>query len=142
MNRQRFMYVIEMVILGLFLYAGVQKIMFPEALTNSLIKASYMTTGIIPVLAIAVPLVEIVTFLLLLFKHGKPAGMALALFLMMTFTIHLLLLYYFSPGTPCSCGGLFRFMNFPVHLVFNAGIIVLIVVWLTVKDADEYENIH
>lgn len=141
MNRQRIKFLIEMVILGIFLYAGVQKIISPESLTNTLIKASYLTTGIIPYLVIIVPALEIVTSALLFLKEGKPLGMAMALFLMLTFTIHLILLYHFSPGTPCSCGGLFSFMNFQGHLVFNTMVIAIILFWLVDKDSGQTEGI-
>jgi hypothetical protein len=122
-------------LLLLLCYSGIQKLVAPEAFHNALLKTAYLRLSLIPSLSILIPVLELAAAFMLIFSKTRILAIRLSLFLMTAFTSHLILIYNFSPGTPCSCGGLFEFMNFPTHLLFN----FVIILWLIYASMSERE---
>jgi hypothetical protein len=87
-------------------------------------------------LSIIVPTVEILIVILLL--RFRQWGLYSSFALMLTFTLYVVYVIYFSPKTPCSCGGIIRQMNWKQHLTFNIIFTVLALLgsWLN-KRAEE-----
>lgn len=74
----------------------------------------------IPILAWALPLVEIIIALFLCFQRTNKTGFIFSSLLMTAFTLYVLLALSGIFGQiPCSCGGIFSFMRWKGHLIFN-----------------------
>lgn len=67
-----------------------------------------------------VPLTEILTITLLLFKKTKTLGLYSAASLMVLFTLYVGLAMSGAFGSiPCSCGGVIGKLSWPQHFIFN-----------------------
>jgi len=72
-----------------------------------------------PVIAWAVPVVELVAAGLLLTRRARRAGLYVSLGLMVLFTLYLAFMLGTEKHLPCSCGGVISAMSWGQHLVFN-----------------------
>ena len=63
--------------------------------------------------------VELLAALLLCFKTTSKTGLYLSLFLLITFTVYIILMLLFAPKLPCSCGGVIQQLGWRWHIVFN-----------------------
>ncbi|MEZ2334726.1 MauE/DoxX family redox-associated membrane protein [Mucilaginibacter sp. RCC_168] len=71
-------------------------------------------------LVYAVPIVEVLTILLLLFKSTKTLGLYFSALLMLAFSIYVgLAMTGMFGNIPCSCGGIIRHLHWPGHFIFN-----------------------
>jgi hypothetical protein len=71
------------------------------------------------ILIIALPATELITAVLLATKFQK-LGLKISLILLAIFTAYIILIlsgYYIK--TPCSCGGVLKFLGWRLHLLFN-----------------------
>lgn len=66
-----------------------------------------------------VPMLEMGISFLLFLPAGRRIGLYAAFSLMAIFSGYIILIKWFSPFTPCSCGGILQNMNWNQHLVFN-----------------------
>lgn len=74
----------------------------------------------IPILAWALPLVEMVTALFLYFQRTNKMGCILSSVLMTAFTVYVLLALSGAFGDiPCSCAGIIGKLRWKGHLLFN-----------------------
>jgi len=85
------------------------------------------------ILVWAVPLIELLTAMFLLFKRTRIAGILLSALLLFTFSIYIIVikLNYFG-FIPCSCGGILRSLNWTQHLLFNSFFLILSLVALVI----------
>lgn len=103
----------------LFVYAALIKAMDYPFFVASLRKSPLLVNYNMPVLAPVVLGIEMVTAILLNIAPVRRTGFYLSFFVMLTFTLYLVVLYYFYKNIPCSCGGILGMMPYPVHIVFN-----------------------
>jgi hypothetical protein len=74
--------------------------------------------------------------LLASFFSSKPilrkTGLLGSAVLMSLFTIYVFYMIKFSPGLPCTCGGIIQYMNWHQHLYFNTGLTLMSIfgIWL------------
>lgn len=106
----------------IFAYAAVGKILSPGLFVNDLLKSWYIDMSWVGILLWIIPGLELVAVTLLLIKRTVRLGLAVSLFLMVLFTIHLLLLWQLNPQSACSCGGLISALSPTAHLWMNAGL--------------------
>src|SRR5690606_32615017 len=106
--------------------AAMTKLMEGERFFNNLNNSPIVpgkTTAII--LSWAVPTLEIVVAFLIAWPRTRLKGVYGALLLTILFTIYVTSIVFFSPYTPCSCGGIITLLTWPQHLMLNTGLILL-----------------
>lgn len=115
----------------LFIYAAVSKLLEYETFNVQLSK-SPLLTSFAPLVAVGIPLIEIVISVMLLFNRMRLAGLYASLFLMTTFTAYLIAIINFSYYIPCSCGGILSGLSWNSHIIFNCAFIILAItgIWL------------
>lgn len=75
--------------------------------------------------AVAVPVSEIIIALLLFFPRTRLKGLYGCAAIMSGFTAYIIYILNFAPHIPCSCGGIMATMDWGEHLVFNSLFILL-----------------
>lgn len=110
---------ISCLLILLFLYTGVSKLIdfkgFVQDMHNQPFP-SWLKMSIVW----ALPAVEIIVPISLIFDRSRRAGLYASLVVMVVFTIYTaaVLLDFFG-YTPCSCGGVIRTLSWKQHLLFN-----------------------
>lgn len=78
------------------------------------------------ILVWAIPLVELTTASLLLFSPTRLKGTLLSLFLLVTFTLYIVLVKLnFFDYVPCSCGGIISKLSWEEHFYFNLSFLAI-----------------
>ena len=103
----------------LFIYAAFSKLIdfksFQSDMNNQPFPDSWT-----PFLTWSIPAIEIAIAGCLLFQTTTLTGLYASLFVMIVFTIYILLvLLHVFPYVPCSCGGVINKLTWPQHLIFN-----------------------
>jgi hypothetical protein len=86
------------------------------------------------------PTVEILVSILLFFPATRNKGLWASLTLMISFTVYISYMLYFSSVRPCSCGGVLEKMTWNQHLIFNIGLTLLALVGLWLNKKVEQNN--
>jgi len=111
----------------LFVYAAISKFVdfqkFKIELGKSPILSAY--AGLI---AITIPLIEIVLAILLVFRIKQYYVLYMSFSLMVIFTAYIVVILQFSPYIPCSCGGIIQNMTWNQHLIFNITFLLMDIV--------------
>lgn len=90
------------------------------------LKMQHFSAHTILTLQWSIPVLELTTAILLTMTHTRRIGLYLSCALLIAFTGYVALIlsgYYIK--TPCSCGGVLKFMGWRAHLVFNAIFLLL-----------------
>lgn len=83
-------------------------------------------------IAIVLPLVELIISALLFIPKHREKGFVFSTFLMFFFTLYIAYMLAFAPDLPCSCGGVLQSMGWKEHLIFNCFFMLLSIMgWLT-----------
>jgi uncharacterized membrane protein YphA (DoxX/SURF4 family) len=116
---------IPAVLVLLFAYSGCSKLFDLESFTRTLYSQP-IPQAVIPLLAIALPCLELATAVYLLFDRTRLVGLYSALALLTVFTLYIgaILIHLFSK-VPCSCGGIFRWLSWGQHLWLNLTLLIL-----------------
>lgn len=112
--------VVSACIIAILLYTGRDKLMnFPltklqmsESPWSLISKNNYF-------FAWAVPLVELVVCIMLIWLPFRKWGFIISLCLFASFSIYILTLMAFAQHLPCSCGGIISELSWSQHLVVN-----------------------
>ena len=125
----------------LFVYTAASKFIDYENF-RAVIGQSPLITRFAPVLAIVVPVVEIVIALLLVIPRYRRAGLYASFAIMTLFTVYIVVLLTLSEKIPCSCGGVISQMSWTQHLYFNIVfmLLALLGMWLYTKQADDHPS--
>jgi uncharacterized membrane protein YphA (DoxX/SURF4 family) len=123
----------------LFLYTGLSKLMeysvFKEQISESPILAPVSS-----VIAIGLPLIEIITTVALLIPQSRLFGLYVSLGLMTIFTVYIILLLSFSHNLPCSCGGVLEELSWSQHIILNTAFIALGITGLILERRSKQNN--
>jgi len=102
----------------LFLYTGISKLMdfsvFKEQISESPIIKPFAS-----LIAIGLPIFEILIVLMLIIPKWRLKGLFISLGLMITFTAYIIFILNFNKELPCSCGGILQQLSWPQHLILN-----------------------
>jgi uncharacterized membrane protein YphA (DoxX/SURF4 family) len=122
----------------LFVYTAASKFLDYENF-RTVIGQSPLITRFASVLAIAVPVAEIVIALLLVSPAYRRTGLYASFALMVLFTVYIIALVTLSENVPCSCGGVISRMTWKQHLYFNIGFVLLALLgmWLYTRQPDD-----
>lgn len=118
MNRALFHEIICCLLVVLFAYAALSKLLDFNTFKFQLGRSPYLT--LFPdLIAFTVPIAELLTVGLLIFSRSRLIGLYSSFFLMLLFSGYVYVMLHFSPYLPCSCGGFLAIMSWDQHLVFN-----------------------
>lgn len=124
MNSKRVVEIISYLLILLFVYAAVSKLLsferFILQIGQSPILFPYAT-----VLALVVPSIELLVSILLATDRFRLLGLYASFTVMLVFTFYIAAILQFSQHIPCSCGGVLEFLGWKAHLVFNAAFVLL-----------------
>ncbi|WP_368856059.1 MauE/DoxX family redox-associated membrane protein [Gelidibacter salicanalis] len=120
--------IISLILILLFAYAGVTKFLEGKMFYNN-IRNSPIFGGetIATIVAIVIPVGEIVTSFLIAWRRTRLIGLYGALVLMLLFTGYTVTLLFFTNTVPCSCGGIISLLSWEQHLMF-----ILVLLLLTI----------
>ena len=124
MKRELVIDVIIFLFILLFLYASLSKLIDYQKFDLQ-IRKSPLLTPFAGILAILVPVFEIVISLALMIDRFRLIGLYAFFTLMTMFTAYIFVILQFSDYIPCSCGGILQNMNWRQHLVFDIVIVLL-----------------
>ena len=119
MKRKPIIEIISILFMILFLYTGISKLMDYQMFKAQL-KESPVMAPFSAVIAWGVPFIEILIVILLLLPAFRLKGLYASLFLMIAFTIYVIVLVSFSDQLPCSCGGAIEQLSWQQHIIFNS----------------------
>ncbi|QBR13543.1 MauE/DoxX family redox-associated membrane protein [Sphingobacterium sp. CZ-2] len=105
----------------IYLYSGMDKLLGLEEFRTQL-KGVPIVRGIAPVIAPALPILELCLSSILLFAFGRyeRIGLWCSVVLMGTFTIYITIMMVTGMHhSQCSCSGLIGSLNWTEHLIFN-----------------------
>jgi uncharacterized membrane protein YphA (DoxX/SURF4 family) len=122
----------------LFVYTAVSKFIDYENF-RAVIGQSPLITRFAPVLAIVVPVAEIIIALLLVVPRYRRSGLYASFAMMVLFTAYIIVLVTLSEKIPCSCGGVISQMTWKQHLYFNIvfTLLALFGMWLYTRLPDD-----
>lgn len=136
MLRKSVLETISLLFILLFVYTAVSKFLDYENF-QVVIGQSPLLTRFAPILAIAVPVAEIIIALLLAIPRYRGAGLYASFAMMVLFTTYIIVLVTLSEKIPCSCGGVISRMTWVQHLYFNICFVLLAMLgmWLHAKQS-------
>lgn len=124
MKRKSYIEIITGLLVFLFMYAGLSKLLdyhaFRFQLEQSPLLASW--AGII---TWSLPAGELLLSAMLILPATRQFGSVLSLILLAAFTTYLLYMLRSHKHLPCSCGGLIAFMSWRGHVTFNSVFMLL-----------------
>ncbi|SFO92321.1 Methylamine utilisation protein MauE [Chitinophaga sp. YR627] len=137
MLRRTVLETIRLLFILLFVYTAVSKFLDYENF-RAVIGQSPLLTRFAPVLAIVVPVAEIVIALLLVLPRYRRTGLYASFAMMMLFTTYIIVLMTLAEKVPCSCGGVISRMTWTQHLYFNIFFVLLafLGMWLYTRPDD------
>jgi putative oxidoreductase len=110
--------ILNALLIILFLYTAVSKLtghrVFRAMLLKSPLLGKYAGT-----LWWAIPTVELILVLLLLFPATRMKGLIGSIFLLAVFTTYIIYMVLYVPNLPCGCGGVLKELSWKQHIYFN-----------------------
>lgn len=118
-KRKLFVEIIAALLILLFTYTAVSKLMGFEDFKYFLRQSPFIGESRADFTAIALPAFELLISLLLFIPRQRLIGLWLSFITMTFFTIYIAYMLLYVPNRPCSCGGVLQNMTWPQHLCFN-----------------------
>lgn len=110
---------IRIAVIILFCYAGLIKLIDEETFQQNLLQSPLISQHMVPLVAYAVPIMELLIAVMLVNDKTAAAGALIAFFFMLFFSIYLIGLVNLYDRVPCACGGILGQISYPVHIAFN-----------------------
>ena len=134
MKKELIIIIISSLLIVLFLYTGLMKLIDHERFNWALHK-SPLLNQVASILSWVVPIGEILIAISLMLPTTRNLGLYGSLILMSIFTIYIGFMVYFRSDRPCTCGGIISYMNWHQHFYFNSTFTLLAVlsIWLERK---------
>lgn len=118
MKREIIFDIIFYLLVLLFLYTGVNKIIAHDIFEQALRKSPYFYK-IAAVLSWIVPIGELAIVAALFIPRTRRLGLIVYFITMVTFTVYVGYMLYIKSDRPCTCGGIIQQMNWHQHFYFN-----------------------
>ncbi len=138
-HRKLIVHFLTLLFIFLFSYAALSKLISYSVFKDQLTQVPFLAFAA-PFLVWAVPGVELSVVVLLLWPSLRRCGILSFLGLMLMFTGYLVYTLYFSPYTPCSCGGIISGMSWRSHILFNLLFIGLAVLAILLEPSKSSEK--
>jgi hypothetical protein len=124
MTRKIALEIISFLYVFLFCYAALNKLLDYQKFRLQL-SQSPILTSISSLVAIAIPITELVLAVMLTVSRARLLALYLSFGLMVAFTTYIILILNFSYYVPCSCGGVLEKLGWREHLIFNIAFAIL-----------------
>lgn len=118
MNRRFIQAILASLLIILFVYAGLSKLLDFTTFKLQLEKSPFLAS-FYHLVAWIIPLFELIIAILLSNNTTRLKGFYCSFFLMLLFTGYIYSMLHFSNYVSCSCGGVLSKMSWSQHLVFN-----------------------
>lgn len=128
--------IISSLLILLFMYAAVSKLLDYETFKLQLSKSPFITE-FAGVTAWALPVGEILVGLALAVNKFRLFGLYASLFLMTLFTGYIYLIINLSDYIPCSCGGVLSKLTWTEHLWVNIFFLCISMLAILIKPSDQ-----
>lgn len=140
LKKSRLQVLICLIIL-LLVYTGLAKLLNFNEFKMQLDRSPYVASfdGLI---ALSLPLMEIVLALSLAFDRSRKIALYGALYLMTLFTAYIFSMLNFSYYIPCSCGGALESMSWNQHLIFNIAFVLISITAIVLHDHQNQKTLH
>lgn len=141
MNKTFIQESIIVLLVMLFIYTGVSKLVDMKGYKEAM--HVQPLTGWMKQVSYALPVVEIIVALGLVFERSRHFFLWCYVLLMLAFTVYTaLVVFHFFKQVPCICGGVIKAMNWTQHLVFNLFFLLLsmIALWMHRRQKDIMHN--
>lgn len=126
MKRELIIDLVTLLLLALFAYAGIVKLL-DERFIASLNETPILSKNA-SLYRFLIPITELSVCLLLMIPKTKLLGFIGSFVLMALFTLYIGSFLFFSNSKPCICGGIISEMGWTEHFIFN---IVFVLIALT-----------
>ena len=124
MSRKPLIEIICALLIFLFIYTGVSKLLDYQTFRRQLGQSPFITSYASS-LAWALPIGEIIIAGMLSFNRFRLQGLYLSFFLLCLFTFYLVAMLQLSYFIPCSCGGVLQLLSWQAHIILNIIFILL-----------------
>jgi len=114
----------------LFMYTAASKILTVKSFASTLAKSPLIGSYNM-IVAYAIPIVEIIISIVLIFPFIRKAGLYASFLFMTVFTAYLAYMVLSGNKLPCHCGGVISSMTWQQHIWFNLGFVALAIIGLT-----------
>ena len=131
-------FIVSLSLIFLFAYTACSKLIDSKAFASVLERVPLIGRGA-GIVAILLPLAELLIVLLLLFEKTRLIGLYASLYLLLLFTVYLVYMVLAVPHLPCSCGGVISSMSWKQHVVFNAVFIGLTI--MSIRSLKKYSSV-
>lgn len=121
----------------LFVYTATSKLLALNTF-EAVLSKSPVIGGASSVVAVAIPVLEFVIGLMLVFRSTRKIGLYCFLYTMLCFTGYILYMLLTSSKLPCSCGGVITSLSWQQHLWLNS--IISLMAIATIKMLPEHKS--
>jgi hypothetical protein len=118
MPRKPLIEIICALLIFLFIYTGVSKLLDYQTFRRQLSQSPFITSYA-SLLAWSLPIGEILIAGMLTFNRSRLPGLYLSFFLLCLFTFYLTAMLQLSYYIPCSCGGVLQSLSWQSHIILN-----------------------
>jgi hypothetical protein len=144
MNKQKKQLILEIIcalLIVLFLYTGVEKLINLRGFKESLMYQPF-PHWLSSLLVYLLPTVELSIVLLLIFERTRLVGLISSFVVMVIFTAYASLVLVKVFGfTPCACGGIIKNLSWPQHLLFNTFYAILTIIGIILRNENNNKSI-
>lgn len=135
--KSNLIYIVALLHILLFSYAAASKLLDFQNFQVQLGQSPLLSAFAVAV-SFAVPIVEFILVLLLMFSRYRLIGFYGSFVLMTMFSVYIIIILKFSSFTPCSCGGILEKMSWTEHLTFNIVFVVISAVAIIVSSKTKF----
>ena len=132
MKRSTVVEIISSLLVLLFVYTALSKLLDYSTFKSQLSKSPFITE-FASTTAWALPAGELLVGLALYFGRTRMLGLYASLFLLTMFTAYIYAMLNFSYYIPCSCGGVLSKMTWGQHMWFNIFFILISIIGIVLQ---------
>src|SRR5688572_14598696 len=133
MKRSTVVEIISSLLVLLLVYTAFSKLLDYNTFKLQLSKSPFITE-FATIIAWALPSIEFLVAIALVFNRTRLLGLYASLFLMTMFAAYIYAMLNFSYYIPCSCGGVLTKMTWGQHLWFNLFFITISIIGILVQN--------
>lgn len=139
MSRKLIIEIITALLIVLFVYAGLSKLLDHHTFSLQLARSPLLGSWAF-VIAWVLPIGELLLAAALVIPATRLLGLYASSILLIVFTLYLVYMLSFSTHLPCTCGGIISTLSWKQHVGFNTVFILLAAggIWLERTRASDY----
>ena len=115
---------ISLLLTVLFVYTAASKLIQLDTFQSRLARMPFIS-GYAYLISWSVPFLELVIAGLLWIPKYQKKALYASLFLLVVFTIYILVVLNYSDSIPCTCGGVISTLGWGDHILFNAAFMLM-----------------